>query len=122
MSQGPVAIGAFADMQWTQVQSATIGLDSCKNEHCSRYALHRCRVTEWISPPATGLTGWHLSSCSFGEYKLYYYKRQTVTDAAFPQIVHIGDVLIIKIDGCGLVTDMAGEDLAWVKENLNAMF
>jgi hypothetical protein len=120
-SQGRFTLGAFADVQWTRVQSAAIALDPCENAHCSLNALHRCRVAEWITPPATEHRDWHLSSRSFGTYKLYYYKRQTVTEATVPQIVHIGDILIIKVDGCGLAVDMSAEDLAWVKENLNAM-
>jgi hypothetical protein len=65
--------------------------------------------------------GWHLSSRSFGSYKLYYYKHQTITDATVPQIVHVGDILVIKVDDCGLATDMTGEDIAWVKDNISAM-
>jgi hypothetical protein len=56
-----------------------------------------------------------------GKYKLYFYKRLTVTAASIPQVVHIGDILIIKVDSCGLAEDMREQDLDWVKEHLKSM-
>jgi hypothetical protein len=54
----------------------------------------------------------------------YYYCCQTAGSAVVPRLVHVGDILVVKIDdssGIASVMDMTKEDVSWIKENLGSV-
>ena len=119
--QQPFALGAFVDNQWTRVQLASVGIDHCDQEDCSAYALHRCRILQWLLPPASDYPAWTLVSRQTGKYMIHYYTRQIPKEATIPQILYIGDILLLKLNSCGNVADMMTHDITWIKENLVTM-
>lgn len=114
-------MGAFADNQWSRVQLASVLIDPCHQKHCSEYALHRLRVKQWLSPPSLDRSAWSFVSRRTGDYMLHYYCRQIPKDATVPQIVYIGDILFLKLDGCGNVADMTAQDVTWIMDNMAGM-
>jgi hypothetical protein len=100
---------------------AAIRLNPCHNKDCSAYAPHKCKVTEWLTPPIQDDADWNLIFRRSGKYILHYYKRQEPQETTIPQLVYINDILIIKIDKFDLATDMEPQDITWLQQNLKIL-
>jgi hypothetical protein len=118
MAQQPYVHGLYIDAQWTRFRSASVALEPCDVEGCSVFSMHRCRLSQWLSPPALEPPSWTLVSRQSRGYLLSYYSRKTPPDVSGSQIDFIGDILVLKLECPSVVADMTAEDIVWVEENL----
>ena len=120
--QIPYVQGAFIDMECTRCQSASVSVEPCEDVNCSNInALHKCKIHQWVKSPNTTHTNWVLSCRASHGYMLYFYCQETTAEANVPQVIHIGNVLVLKLAKDGSVVDMKEKELEWVGKNIMSM-